>query len=871
MSGGTPAPIWARLEELFHRAAEASAPERARLLAAAEAEHPELARRLRALLAANAAAPSEFLTPAPAAVDPAGSIGPIGSGGPGETGALVAAGDASPPGEVDPDLALIGERVGSFVVERLLGRGGMGVVYEASQERPRRAVALKLLRAHLVGPAALRRFELEAQTLARLQHPGIAQVYEVGRHGAGPWTRPYFAMELVRDSRTLIDHARAEGLDVRGRLGLFTELCAAVEHGHRRGIVHRDLKPANVLVTSEGQVKVIDFGLARSTDADVTLTTAHTDVGEIVGTLRYMSPEQCSGDPDDIDTRSDVYSLGIVLYELLSGEAPYDLSRKNLPEAVRTVLEAPPRRLGAVAPSLRSDLETIVHKALEKQRERRYPGATDLRRDLEHFLRYEPIEARPASRAYRLRMLARRNRLACATGVGLVAVLLLGIATTAQGWRRALQARDRAAAEAGTSAAVNEFLLDMVSAPDPARPSTEGAAARDVRVADVLAWSAGRIGERFAELPEVEARVRAAFARTYSALGMPHEALAQGARALDLRRALRPDPDPLATLELGLLVGSLLSRTGHHAEGQDELEASLAAARELSGPDDPTALLALNELAMHYRRFSRLVEARRVLDDVVARSTRTLGRAHPETVRALNTLGVLLRDLGEPAEARLLLEEAHALGLATDGPAHPDTLARRINLGLIDTDEGRLDEAAEGLRATLADCERILGPEHPVTLFAVHAHGALHHRRQEHEAAEGLYRRVYEVRHRVLGPENRDTLEAGANLATVWFDLERGEDGLALLDELLPLARACLPPESVLPHLLRGNQGLAFYELGRLEEAELALEEAHAGLRELPGTAGEHARTLGAWLARLYEQTGRPAEAARLREAERRP
>ncbi len=311
---------------------------------------------------------------------------------------FLAAGDAGgEPNASEPE-PLLGQTVGRYRIVRLIASGGMGTVYEAVQEQPERAVALKVMRGARLGPSLLRRFELESHLLARLRHPGIAQVYEAGTHeGDGAQPVPFFAMELVPDARPINRYAEQMGLPLRERLDLFLQVCDAVQHGHQRGIIHRDLKPANILVDPDGRVKVIDFGVARVTDADVAITTLRTDVGQLVGTLQYMSPEQCQADPLELDTRSDVYALGVVLYELLTGALPYDVSCRPIPSAARVICEEPPIAPQLLSRTFRGDLGLVMLRAMEKDRDRRYQSAADLARDVRHYLGREPIEARPPS------------------------------------------------------------------------------------------------------------------------------------------------------------------------------------------------------------------------------------------------------------------------------------------------------------------------------------------------------------------------------------------------------------------------------------------------------------------------------------------
>jgi WD40 repeat protein len=401
----------ARVRELFEQAADLPAADRGAFLGAACAGDGALRAEVEALLARDGGLPADgaeadFLK-SPVARPPSQAPGQPPQGPPLASASL-------PP------------TIGRYRVVRLLGEGGMGTVYEAEQDSPRRTVALKVVRTGLASEFLLARFAREAQILGRLHHPGIAQVYDAGVADGG---RPYFAMELVAGA-PLDRYAAEHALDARGRLELFARVCDAVQHAHEKGVVHRDLKPANVLVEPTGQPRVLDFGVARAAGLGLTAVGGRTEAGQLIGTLGYMSPEQASGDPAAVDARGDVYALGVVLYELLAHRPPYSLDGLPLSEAVRVIREHEPSRLGSLDGRLRGDLETIAAKALEKDPARRYASAGELAADVRRFLAHEPIRARPASALYQLRKFARRHKGLVGGVAATVAALALGLVGT---------------------------------------------------------------------------------------------------------------------------------------------------------------------------------------------------------------------------------------------------------------------------------------------------------------------------------------------------------------------------------------------------------------------------------------------------------
>ena len=590
----------------------------------------------------------------------------------------------------------IPERIGNYVVRRLIASGGMGTVYEALQEQPRRSVAIKVMRPGMFSEAGLHRFEYEAQLLARLRHPGVAQVYEAGTHREGGAEIPYFAMEYIPNAKPITEYAKEKRLTVREKVALFVDVCDAVHHGHQRGIVHRDLKPGNILVDSSGRPKIIDLCVARATDSDMAAAAHQTEVGQIIGSLQYMSPEQFDADPNDIDTRSDVYALGVVLYELLSGELPYEISGSRLHEAAALVRESEPAPLGRVDRSLGGDLETIVGCTLSKDRERRYQSANGLREDLRRFLSGAAIAARTPTFAYQFRVFARRNKVLIAATAAVVAALVAGGVFSTVMYMRAEAALAEAHRQAERSQRAVDFLSEMMTEVGPRDFD------REVRMSDLIAVMRERVDIVFAEEPEVASDIHTTIGWASLPLEQYDEFEEHCSAALALRReSLGPtDERTLSSLYDVATAQSIRARNVEFIVTQTEI---VELCTEKFGPDDPQTLRALGRLATAYELVGKHRDALAIATNVLERSESANGRKDVATISAMSHVARIRLRLNEKEEALALAERAYDIATAEITELNRTLGNARSTLAACYISYGRLDEAAELYRQRRPD------------------------------------------------------------------------------------------------------------------------------------------------------------------------
>ena len=636
--------------------------------------------------------------------------------------------------------ARLTEVIGPYRLLRHVGAGGMGEVWLAEQTKPvRRQVALKVIKAGMDTDEVVVRFEAERQALAMMAHPAIARVFDAG---ATPQGRPYFVMEYV-PGEPITTYCQRHKVPVAERLELFMHVCEGVQHAHQKGIIHRDLKPSNVLVALQDQKpvpKIIDFGVSKATTQTLTDSTMCTQYGQVIGTPEYMSPEQAENTGLDIDTRADVYSLGVILYELLTGSLPFEsknLRAKGLDELRRTIREVDPPRpsqrvtvlaaapdasqslraeAARVAGRLRGDLDWITMRALEKDRTRRYGAASDLAADIRRHLEFQPVVAGPPSQVYRLKKFVRRNRIGVTAAATLVALLAFLAATMTIQAQRIARERDRTAQEAvranrEASAAkqVSDFLVGLFEISDPSEARGNALTAREV-----LDNGVGRIEKDLIDQPEIQARLMGTMGTVYTNLGLYRQSETL------LRRAVETN-------------------------------------RKTFGDEHPTTLESLHQLANLLWYQDRFAEAEPIYLEVDAGRSKVLGALHPDTLKVDSDIASLYSKQKRLEEAETLARrtlESQTLAL---GAEHPDTRISRVTLQNIYFQQGRFAEAEAIARQVLESSRRRVGENHPETLTDMHNLATIVDAFKRYDDAEAIYLRTIQGKLKVYPPGHPST------------------------------------------------------------------------------------------------------------------
>ena len=767
----------------------------------------------------------------------------------------------SPPPSTSLPLELPGTRIGPYKLLEQIGEGGMGIVYVASQREPiDRTVALKIIKPGMDTREVVARFEAERQALAMMDHPNIAKVFDAGATDAG---RPYFVMELVK-GKPITEYCDRQQLSTRERLALFVAVCQGVQHAHQKGIIHRDLKPSNLLIKVydvRPVPMVIDFGIAKAMGQRLTDQSLHTGLSQMVGTPLYMSPEQAGQSGVDVDTRSDIYSLGVLLYELLTGYTPFEkdtLRTAGFDEMRRIIREVDPPRPsarvstlqaadlstvcdrrqvepGKLSQQLRGELDWIVMKAMDKDRDRRYATANDLAADVERYLNDEPVEACPPSAAYRFTKFARRNLtvVVATAAVGLALILGAGIATgqairatkaeklaeeqlqIAQEQQRLakqqtqLAQKQKRLAEEGAqrerdlrveadtarkqAETVTDFLVEIFRSPDPEQDG------RTITVVEMLDKAKVRVETEFKEDRLLQAKLLGAIAETYLGLGLIQEASEFSKKSYDI----------------------LL---------------------EALGPQHIDTLTAMQNLAVAYGAVGRTDAALPLMEETLRLRKEILGSEHPDTLESMSNLAGVYLDAGQLDRALSLYEKTLKLQKEKLGPEHPHTLLSMNNQAAAYHRAGRWNEALRLHEETLKLQKEKLGPEHPNTLISMNNLARAYADAGRLEEALRLHEETLKLRKKKLGPEHPDTLSAMGNLATTYWSLHKLDQSIPLFEETLSLSKEVLGENHPHTLLTMVNLGCNYLYAGQLDKALGLLEETLKKCKD--NLAPEHSTTL---------------------------
>jgi len=710
----------------------------------------------------------------------------------------------------------------------------MGHVWLAEQSAPvKRQVALKIVKTGRYDGSALVRFDLERQALAIMDHPAIAKVYDAGSTAEG---QPYFVMEYV-PGLPITQYCDEKRLSASERLLIFTKVCEGVQHAHQKAIIHRDLKPTNILVVEvDGKPlpRIIDFGIAKAIDKSSEDETLVTRAGGMVGTPGYMSPEQADPSVLDVDTRTDVYSLGMVLYELLAGALPFDAKlwrTKPFHEVLRHLQEedpiSPSTRVGENATStvvaenrgtdprqlaniLRGDLDWITLKAVEKDRTRRYGTPSELAADINRYLQNEPVTARPASAAYRARKYVQRHKFGVTVATAMALLLIAFGVIQAIQLRRIKRERDRADR-------VTKFMIGMFKVSNPSEARGNAVTAREI-----LDKSSKDIDTGLRKDPELKAQLMETMAQTYAGLGLYGRAqdLVEHARAI--RTSLFGERNR-ETLASESYLAQLLRAEGHLPEAEKLLQNTIEAQRQVVGPNDPDTFASMDRLGYVYANEARHADAESLFRQTLNAERKVLGPDDPQTLGTLNELAEILTPQGRYREADQIYEELIAAQTRTLGPDHPATLLSMSHAAENLEEEGRFQEAEKMYSDVIAAQRRVLGPEHPQTLRAMMMLAVTMMKEGHYAEADKLQSQIIEIKTRTLGPTHTSTLQSMEMEALGLSREGRYADSEKMFRDVIETAEKTDQPATVAE---------AWYNLACAEAARGRPDEAFADLHQ---------------------------------------
>jgi eukaryotic-like serine/threonine-protein kinase len=782
---------------------------------------------------------------------------------------------------------LAGQKIGAYTLVSEIGHGGMGQVWLAEQTAPiKRQVALKLIRVGRFDDSVLQRFHAERQSLAMMDHPSIAKVFDAGATSDG---QPYFVMEYVR-GEPITDYCDRRRLSIRERLELFVKVCEGVQHAHQKAVIHRDLKPTNILVLEvDGKPvpRIIDFGLAKAASPKLDGQTLLTQAGDWLGTPGYISPEQADPAVMDVDTRTDVYSLGAVLYVLLTGSQPLETRNQRLDEFLRQLREdepltpsskvsaeketskhtaearsAEPRQLAGL---LHGDLDWITMKALEKDRARRYGLPMELAADIERYLRNEPVTARPASFGYRARKYVARHKALVAGVAAVFLVLVAGIITSTWQAVKARRAEAEAKKQSAIAQAVNDFLqkdlLAQASAVTQSGPKTKPDP--DLKVRTALDRAAERVSGNFDKQPEVEAAIRETIAQTYLDLGLYPEARTQLERTLELRRKLggAENPNTLRTISR---LGRAAVLQGKYPEAESLFGQILPVQRRVLGAENSDTLYSISNLGSIYYLEGKYEQAEPLFNQTMEFDRRVYGGEHPATLRSSYDLAILYYMQGKYPRAEVLDKQTLEIQRRVLGPEHPDAAQTMSALGLVYFAESKYPEAEALDKQTLDIERRVLGPEHPETLFAMHNLANVYYGEGKFPQAEVLDKQTVEIQRRVLGPEHLQVVTSMDDLASAYYSEGKFAQAEAVYSEALELQRRSARPEDPVTLDVTENLANVYHAQGKYERAESLLRNTWKIQGRVLGA--EHPATLNCAhdLALVWQSQGKSTQAEAL-------
>lgn len=814
---------WQEVQELFEMVIDESPDRRASILADSCGGDDELRREVERLLKEDAATAEDFLDPiAPSVVSN-----------------LLAATDAVP---------IEHREIGGYRVIDVLGAGGHGTVYLAEQLQPRRTVALKVVKTGLRSGDLERRLRYEAEVLAHLRHPGIAQVYASGVHRNGDDEAPapeipWFAMEYVEDAQDLLTYTEELELGPRDVASLFASVCEAVHHGHQKGVIHRDLKPTNILVDGEGRPKIIDFGLARALDSAAPWRDMETDSGQLLGTLRFMSPEQLTGEPEDVDARSDIFSLGVVLYELTCGHPPFNVSGLPLSAAIQGISEGAAAPMG---PDVPAELGWIVERALEKNPARRYASAAEFAADLRRYERREPVLAGSPGVAYRMLRFAGRHRTLVIGVVSVVVALTVGLVKADIERGKADRARILAEQEAKRSRVAMNFISGVLGSMKPQRLG------RDVTMLEVLSAAGSQVDHRFADDLLQRATVHHVISKSLLELGKVELGSLHARRAYDETRGALPEDDlfalsvaqtycralywqadysaaePLArdllilqesvsgvdavpTLRARADLASVLRAIRQPSEAVQLYAENLEYASRIDPSDYRFLLSNQKNFALALIDLGDLDEAEIWLDRAYESSLEWFGDEDIDTVQCLAERGLLLSLRGEYKEAREYFERSAEGYLKIYGEGHPRVLETLGNLSVSDVRLGEIEQAIATAEDLVRQIREKRGDRHPALIPYMRNLAGMYMSGSRGDDAVALYRESFDISSENYGDPHPTTLSAANRLGHALLDLRRIDDARHVFGDVVIRVGADAE-EPTLSHRLHALQGLARIE-----------------------------------------------------------